>query len=303
MAPAQDSMDDVIRIRIDATRAVDAFLALLAEQAADGETVAPANPAATAIWRELAPFRLVEYGYVSEAVGPIIGAYIGFPDGRLHSVEDDIPEDAVTDMVQGNECRAVDLPPLYIYVVLDQPAGREAIDTFLVALSAQVGHALVGVVPGLDGKLKVRVYDADAVRGVAREAERHFGKAQLLERFSALTRRPDGRAYAVLTYAYAKCILEFPSAEQRDDFVAWSRALCDWLGARGDDPAELGFAEALRPAELAPIPEDDRPVARWVGPSSVEGNRAWTGITDAASPEERTAARAYWAALRQSLEH
>ena len=298
----QEFMDDVIRIRIDTTRAVDAFLALLAEQAAEGETRAPANPAATALWRELAPFRLVEYAYVDGGVGAIVGAYIGFPDGGLYSVEDDIPEDAVTDLVKGNEHRSAELPPIYVYVVLEQPANREAIDGFLTELSSHVGHALVGVVPGSDGRLKARFYDAEGSRGVAREADRHLSKAGVLDRFASRSQRGDGRAYAGLTYAYAKQMLEFGSAAERDDFVAWSRALCDWIFGHGDDAVELGFPEAHRPAELAPVPDDDRPVIRLAAPFSFENGSAWTGINSDAPPADVAGARDYWAYVRRTLD-
>jgi hypothetical protein len=295
-------LDDVIRIRIDTTRAVDAFLTLLAEQAAEGETRAPANPAATALWRELAPFRLVEYAYVFDGVGPIQGAYIGFPDGGLYSVEDDVPEDAVTDLVKGNEHRVADLPPIYIYVVLESPVGREAMDTFLTELSTHVGHALVGVVRSANGALKARLYDSEAIRAVAREGDRHLGKAQLLESFASRSQRGDGRAYACLTYAYAKQILEFTSAAERDEFVAWSRALCDWIFGHGDDAVELGFPEAHRPAELAPVPDADRPFVHLAAPGGFEDGTAWTGVNSDAPPEGVAGARDYWAYVRRTLD-
>lgn len=295
----QEPSDDVIRIRIDATRAVDAFLALLDEQAAEGETAIPSNPAATAIWRELAPFRLVEYAYVSDAVGPVTGAYVGFGDGRLFSVEDDIPEEVVTDMVQGNEHRAVALPPIYIYVVLEKPAGRDAIDTFLTELSAQVGHALVGVVPGSDGRLKARFYDAEGTRGVAREGSRHFSRSRLQDLIAARSHREDGRAYAVLTYAFARHVVEFASIAERDDFLAWSRALDVWLAGRDGDAAELGFPEVVRPAESAPVPATGQPVARLAPPSAFEDGRGWLGLEDGS---DISGARAYWAYVRRSLD-
>jgi len=282
----QESMDDVIRIRIDTTRAVDAFLTLLAEQAAEGETRAPANPAATALWRELAPFRLVEYAYVDDGVGAIAGAFIGFPDGGLYSVEDDIPEEAVTDLVKGNEHRAVALPPLYVYVVLEQPASRAAIDAFLTELSSHVGQ----------------FYDAEGSRDMAREADRHLGKPALLGRFASRGQRGDGRAYAGLTYAYARQILEFATAADRDDFVAWSQSLCDWIFGHGDDAIELGFPEAHRPAEPAPVPEAGRPVIHLAAPSGFENGTAWTGINSDAPSEDVAGARDYWAYVRRTLD-
>ncbi|OAN52847.1 hypothetical protein A6A04_15200 [Paramagnetospirillum marisnigri] len=295
-------MDDVIRIRIDTTRAVAAFLDLLAEQAAEGETRRPANPAATAIWRELAPFRLVEYAYVDEGVGAILGAYVGFPDGSLYAAGDEIPDSAVCDLVQGNEERVVDLPPLYIYVVLAQPVGREAIDAFLTELSSHVGHALVGVVPGADGRLKARVFDAEGTKGVAREADRHLSKQVLVERFAQRSQCSDGRAFAALSYAFARQSLEFATVAERDDFVAWSRVLCDWIFAHGDDAAQLGFAEAHRPAEPAPIPDDGRATIRLASPSAYADGSAWACLAPDAPPEALGPVRDYWNYVRRTID-
>ncbi|RAU22451.1 hypothetical protein CU669_07030 [Paramagnetospirillum kuznetsovii] len=295
-------MDDVIRIRIDTTRAVEAFLTLLVEQAAEGETRAPANPAATAIWRELAPFRLVEYAYVDDGVGTIVGAYLGFPDGELYAAGDDIPETAVTDMVKGCEHSVTDLPPIYVYVVLERPVGREAIDAFLTELSSHVGHALTAVVPGSDGQLKVRFYDSEGARGFAREGDRHLSKAAVLERFATHSQRSDGRAYAALTYAYAKQVLEFASAQDRDEFIAWSRSLCDWIFAHGGDSAQLGFPEVTRPAEAAPVPEEDRVTARMEAPGAFENGEAWNCFATDASPTDEVVARSYWAYVRRTID-
>lgn len=274
-------MDDVIRIRIDTTQAVKAFLTLLVEQAAEGEARAPANPAATAIWRELAPFRLVEYGYVDESVGPIVGAYLGFPDGTLYAAGDDIPETAVTDLVKGSEHRVVDLPPIYVYVVLDHPVDRAAVGGFLIQLAAHVGHSL----------------DDEAC-----EADRRLSKDMVLGRFAVLSQRSDGRSYAALTYAYAKQMLEFSSAAERDDFIGWTRALCDWIFSHGDNSGELGFAEMHRPAELVPIPEDGRQVIRLAAPCSFENGGAWDCMAPDAVPETMGAARDYWGYVRRTID-
>lgn len=285
---SREAMDDVIRIRIDATEAVRAFLELLAQQRAEGETRAPANPAATALWRELAPFRLVEYDYVDDGIGTILGAYVGFGDGRLYAASDDIPDRAVTELVKGNEHRVADLPPLYVYVVLEQPVGCAAIDSFLAELSAHVGHELDGIAPG--GEIATR------------EADRQLSKADLLGRFAAGGQRGDGRAYAVLTYAYARQVLEFSSAAARDDFVAWSRRLCDWIFGHGDDAARLGFAEAHRPAEPAPVPDEGRPVAHLAAPSAYADGAAWACLAPEAAPDQVEDARDYWTYVRRTID-
>ncbi|CCG40926.1 hypothetical protein [Magnetospirillum molischianum] len=255
MAQSQPT-DDVIRIRIDTTRAVDAFLCLLAEQAAEGETREPANPAATAIWRELAPFRLVEYAYIDESVGPIDGAYVGFPNGMLYAVEEDIPDRAVTDLISAGEHRLSALPPLYVYVPLRQPIGIRAIESFLTELSAHIGHSLVGVLPDSDERMVARVFDSEGTRAATAETDRHLGKRDILERFGARSRRSDGRAYAVLTLSFARHVLEFANTKERDAFIVWSHYLCDWIFANGGDAAALGFAELCRPAEIAPAPDN-----------------------------------------------
>ncbi|SEH37072.1 hypothetical protein [Magnetospirillum fulvum] len=249
--------DDVIRIRIDTTEAVAAFLRLLAEQAADGETREPANPAATAIWREIAPFRLVEYAYIDPSVGLIDGAFIGFPNGALYAVEEDIPDHAVTDLVGEGTPRAAALPALYVYVVLRQSTPTRAILSFLTQLSAHIGHSLLGVLPDENGRMVARIVDAEGTQAVAAEAERHLGRQEILERFAARFRRADGRAYAALTLSFARHVLEFADEAERDAFVMWSRHLCDWIFARGGNADALGFAEAFRPAEIAPTPDEN----------------------------------------------
>jgi len=258
----QQPTDDVIRIRIDTTRAVDAFLRLLEEQAAEGETRKPANPAATAIWREIAPFRLVEYAYVDETVGPIDGAYIGFPNGMLYTVEEDIPDHAVNDLVVGCEHRATALPPLYVYVPLRQPIPTRAIESFLTKLSAHIGRSLVGVLAESDGRMVTRIFDSEVTRAITTEADRHLRRQDILDRFAALSRRPDGRAYAVLTLSFARHVLEFADEASRDGFIDWTIRLNDWIFSRGGDADALGFAEAYRPAEIASAPEDGSDVVR-----------------------------------------
>jgi len=64
-----EASDDVIRIRVDTDAAVREFMNILAAQAAEGETRAPANPANRAVFRELAPYRLLEYEYVDAGIG------------------------------------------------------------------------------------------------------------------------------------------------------------------------------------------------------------------------------------------
>ena len=132
--------DDVIRIRIDTAGAVDNFLAVLKEQAADGETSAPANPGNRAVFRELAPYRLVEYDYVDGSVGGVEGAFIGFPDGAIYSVAELIPEEVVNSLLA-----TVPPPPLYVYVVLAAPASCDAIDHYLEALASHIGLPQVAV--------------------------------------------------------------------------------------------------------------------------------------------------------------
>lgn len=281
--------DDVIRIRIDTTQAVDDFLHLLAEQAAEGETREPANPAATAIWREIAPFRLVEYAYIDPSLGPIDGAFIGFPDGALYAVEEDIPDHVVADLVAGCEHRAVPLPPLHVYVLPHRPTPIPAIAAFLTRLSAHIGHCLLGVLPGEDGQMVAWTINADGTRAVAAaETGDHLGRDDILARFAARFRRPDGRAYAALTLSFARHVLEFANEAERDAFVSWSRHLCDWIFAHGGNADALGFAEAYRPAEIAPTPDRDSPTLR-------------IGITMPPPDSPIETMQATWAALRHAI--
>lgn len=306
--------DDIIRIRVDAAAAVREFLGLLADQAAAGETRAPAKPANRAVFRELAPYRLVEYSYVDDGIGAILGVFLGFPDGTIYSVSDDIPEEAVDAVVDGDPAT---LPPVYVHVVLTQPQPAERIDLFLGKLARHMGKGLVGVVEG-----GARVYEGGdgsaavpkaAAESCAAEMAALPAKAQLLARFAARSQSADGRAYAQLTYDFAKHLLEFPSAADRDDFIIWSRILCDWVFARWASWEDLGFAAVLRPAEPAAAPSGELVAVPLIAPACYESGEAWQafGGRDArsaqsfaeseASASEAVAARsvsrarAYWA--------
>jgi hypothetical protein len=184
---------DVIAIRIDAARAVAEFTDQLRQQAEEGEAMAPANPGNRALFRALAPFRLVEYDYIAPEIGPIIGAFVGFPDGGMYRCDEIIPEEAI------NADLAV-LAPLCIYIVLDQPAPEDAIAHYLAALSAHLGQKL--------------------------EAAATLDKAQVLDRHNRRNHLPDGRAYAQITHNFRHHTLEFPSIAERDTFVAWSHDVC-----------------------------------------------------------------------------
>lgn len=256
--PADRLSDDVIRIRVDTAQAVRDFLAVLSAQAAEGETRAPANPANRAVFRELAPYRLVEYEYVDEAIGAIEGVFLGFPDGSIYAVADDIPEECIDALVAGDPTA---LPPVYVHVVLSKPQPAERIDHFLGALACHVGKPVVAVYRDDAAVMSAHAYNCGrefgaeiegAVTKSALEADMHLSKARVLERFAARSQGADGRAYAQLTLAFTPHLLEFRSAAERDDFIAWSRTLCDWVYARWCSWEDLGFSEVLRPATVAP---------------------------------------------------
>lgn len=297
--------DDVIRIRIDTARAVEDFLDLLAAQAAEGETRSPANPANRAVFREIAPYRLVEYSYVDGGVGAIEGAYVGFPDGSIYSAGDDIPEAVVDALVAGE---VASLPPVYVYVVLERPAGPEAVGHYLDQLAHHVGLTVVGVFRRADGALVASAHGpgpapAGMLAACAGEADRHLSKAEVVERFAAGSRRPDGRAYAGLTYAFATSQLEFASGGGRDDFVAWSRRLAGWLDHHHLGWADLGFSEVFRPAVAAPVPTDGAPVTQLEPPCAWQGGKAAAAFDGATAPERTLAlAREYWAYVKEAVD-
>lgn len=284
---AQQPTDDVIRIRIDTTEAVDAFHRLLQQQAAEGETSAPANPAATAIWRELAPFRLVEYAYIDSSIAPIDGAYIGFPKGTIYAVEEDIPDQVVNDLLSGREGQTSALPPLYVYLPLQHAYEITAIETFLTVLSAHIGRSITAILPGRDGEMVGRIFESEQTGVVAVEGGPYPSGQDVLDRFAARSRRPDGRAYAALTLSFARHVLEFPDVSARDAFIVWTRTLCDWIFAQGGDADALGFAGAYRPGEIAAAPAETDTVVSLTTPvpplqASPEAMRtAWHTIRDA----------------------
>lgn len=325
------SSDDVIRIRIDTAVAVQEFYDLLAEQAAQGETRAPANPANRAVFRELAPYRLVEYSYVDDGVGEIEGVYLGFPDGSIYAVADEVPEAVVDALIAGE---VADLPPVYLYIVLAQARETSVIDHFLRALSMHLGKPLVGVYRDDAGAKAAHGYDGEAplaaspqraqieagmVKTVL-EANRHLSRQRVLERYAARSESPDGRAWAQITYNYTKHVIEFASAADRNDFIEWSRTLCEWIYARWCSWDDLGFSEVLRPAEVAPAPKGEIVAVKLLPPGKAQGGQPWRAFggtsaatarkfdeSDAAGDPQALAhslamARDYWTYCTQTID-
>lgn len=331
MMAVERSGDDVIRIRVDAAWAVEEFLALLTAQAAEGETRAPANPANRALFRELAPFRLVEYAYVDEGIGEIEGVYLGFADGSIYAVADEVPEAVVDAQVAGE---VADLPPVYLYIVLGEARPVAALDHFLRALSVHLGKPLVGVyrddsgtmaAHGVDGDVAVAAspdrarIEAAIIKSVL-EANRHLTRQRVIERYVSRSESPDGRAWAQISYNFAKHVIEFPSAADRNDFIEWSRTLCEWIYARWCSWDELGFKEVLRPAEVVPAPKGEIVAVKLLPPAKAQGGRPWRafggtsaatakrfGESEAANDEQALVrslamAREYWTYCTQTID-
>lgn len=314
MGNAGGNLDDVIRVRIDAVQAVADFMDMLGQQAAAGEAEAPDNPASCAIYRELAPFLLEEYAYIDPAVGEVAGVYVGFADGALYSVSEEIPEPEIDALLaESHET----LPPVYLYIVLAAPQPCAVIDRFLAALATHLERPLVGVFRDQAGRMAARPYALDApaeqrerlarqVIQCAIEANRHLDKARLLRRLEERIRPAAGRAFARVTYRYAQHVLEFATAAERDDFVAWSRTLCEWVYSRWCSWEDLGFSEILRPAEAAGPPVGDVAVVRLIAPADYRHGSPWQafGGTSAATAVHFTQSEAAVSdeALRQSLE-
>ncbi len=293
--------DDVIAIRVDTARAVADFLAQLRRQADEGETEAPAKPANRAVFRELAPYRLVEYDYVESCVGAVEGAYIGFPGGGVYNCGEVLPEEAV-DALLADPIAA--LPPLYVYVLLAAPAAAAAITRYLDALASHLGMPLVGLFHPGDGAIAAAIHAGDsppdpdhlaalhdAVAAAVRVSHRHLTKAQVVTRHAAFSHRPDGRAYACLSHRFSRRIVEFPSIAERDAFVAWSVGFCAQAAAAG--------AAVLRPAEPCAVPPPDFRVIRVRPPPPADADPAmaptyWaevTGIIDTVMDAEQEAAK------------
>lgn len=314
MMPVEKSSDDVIRIRVDTATAVQDFLDLLSVQAAEGETRAPANPANRALFRELAPFRLVEYVYVDEGIGHVDGVYLGFADGSIYSVTDEVPEAVVDAAVQGE---VADLAPVYLYVALAEPRSAAIIDHFLQALAVHLGKSLVGVFRDDAGVMAAHAYDGDdpeivggrrprleaAVVKSVLEANRHLTRQRVLERYHARSESPDGRAWAQITYNFTKHVIEFQSAADRNDFIDWSRTLCEWIYARWCSWDDLGFSEILRPAEVAPAPKGEIVAVRLLAPAKVEAGRPWRAFGGTSAATARPFAESDAAQDQQALVH
>jgi hypothetical protein len=280
---SESPCDDVIAIRVDTARAVRDFLDQLRRQADEGETEAPAKPANRAVFRELAPYRLVEYDYVEPGIGAVDGAYLGFPDGGVYNCGEVIPEEAVDALVADPEAA---LPPLYVYVLLAAPAPEAAITHYLDALALHLGMPLVGVFHRGDGAIATGIHAGDCepdsehaaalqagAAAVAAEAGRLLTRAQVVERHAASSHLPDGRAYAHLSHRFSRRILEFPSMAERDGFVAWTRRFCAMAAVEG-------AADVLRPAEPCAVPPPDFRVIQVRPPTAAD--------------DQPAAARAYW---------
>jgi len=324
--PADISNDDVIRVRVDAGAAVQEFLDLLAAQAAEGETRQPANPANRAVFRELAPYRLVEYEYVDAGIGAIEGVYLGFPDGSIYAVADEIPELVVDALVKDDPAH---MAPVYLYIVLENAQTPERLGHFLKALSIHLGKAVIGVYRDGEGCLSAHGFD-DGDPGAALdqmvlksvlEANMHLPKQRVLERYAARSESPDGRAWAQITYNFAQHVVEFPSVAERNDFIDWSRTLCDWISARWCSWEDLGFfSEILRPAEVAPAPKGEIVAVRLTAPCRLDNGRPWhafggssaatiTQFTDSKAAVDEAElgrslaiAREYWAYCRDTID-
>jgi hypothetical protein len=292
--------DDVIRIRIDTASAVLDFLALIARQAAEGETRAPANPANRAVFRELAPFRLVEYEYVDKGVGAVEGVYLGFPDGAVYTVGEILPEEAVDALVAGDPKA---LPPIYIYVVLAAPAAPEAVDAFLVSLADHVGQPLVAAVgegkgaifgAGLLSARERKILEATAAKCAA-ESGRHLGKADLLSHHAA--RGPGAKAYVQLTYGYVRYFLEFDDAAGRDDFIAWTSRLWEFSTGFG---AVFGLGDVSRPAEPCPAPPAGANLIHVPSPKEA-ADSPWAAFDVTDSARALALAQAYWQSVVEAV--
>jgi hypothetical protein len=306
MMAAELACDDVIRIRIDTGWVVQDFLDQLAAQAAEGETRAPANPANRAVFRELAPFRLVEYAYVDEALG-IDGAHVGFADGSIYSVSDEIPEAVVDDLVRGEPAG---LPPIYLYILPSAPCSAAAAEHFVAALAGHLGRSLVAVYGGADGGVTARAFEGDVaateaerarlsgeVARAAGEGARHLSRRQVLERYNARVQGEDGRAWAQVSFNFERHVVEFDSVADRDDFIRWSHALCAGVQARWCNWGDLGFTDLLRPAEVAPAPKGEVRAVPLVPPAKAMDGRPWQAFSEGTVTDDAAAlafARDYW---------
>jgi len=300
------STDDVIRVRIDTQGAIASFVAMLKEQAAAGETDAPANPPNRAVFRELAPYRLVEYEYVDNSVGTVEGAYIGFPDGTVYAVAELIPEEAVDALVVSQP-----VAPLYVYVVLKVAASLAEIDRYVAALASHIGLPQVAVAAGtarihwgdapLDDETRHRIEVASAE--ALSETTRHFTKERLLRLHAGRSSLPDGRAYAQVTYGFIRHVVEFPSASERDDFVAWTDKLCEMIAATAATWEEFGVDQFFRPAHACNAPPVGARTVVLPVPGAVEGGRPWAafGGADAATAKNYGGTAVEEGELRRSV--
>lgn len=293
MAENAKLLDDVVRIRIDVAWVVRQFLMEQSFHAhEDGGNSATANePLNRGLFREIAPFRLVEYAYVGGGV-TVEDVYIGFANGTLYRIVDDIPEDEVDHAVTG----AIEaLEPVYVYLLLASPVTADVVAQFMMALSSHLGKSLVWVGRDVGGVMVGHGHPhpddpnpdmaAEALKCVL-EANRHLSKERVLAGYATRSESPDGRAWAQVTYNFSRHFLEFQSTADRNDFVAWSRTLCEWVYARWCQWEDLGFSEVVRPAEPSPPPKgDEAAVVRLSPPSQALDGRAWQafGGTDARS--------------------
>ncbi len=287
--------DDVIRIRIDMASAIRDFISQLAAQAAEGETRAPLNPPNRAFFRELAPFRLVEYAYLVPWGDHIAGAYLGLADGSVFSVADDIPESVVDAVLARDPLE--DAAPAYLYVLLDAPRPGTDLAAFADALARHLDRPLLWVWRDGQGAVLAnwhdgevhdtatydgRILDSQTLRPIL-EADRYLNRDRVLDRHRRQTQGRDGVCWAQITYNFQRHVVEFSGPRDRDDFIRWSQRLCEWIYGSGASLDALGLHEVLRPADIAPVPQGEVVVLHLEPPSRHHGGQPWRafGGTDA----------------------
>ena len=259
----------------------------------------PLERAETALWQQLAPFRLVEYAYIDNDLLPVERAFFGFPGGLICEADDDVP----ATWVAGLAAAAVQAPPpqpVFLYLKSGAPVTPLLACEYGRMLSGHVEQPLTGYCPTPGGgwtRWRFTPEGGGCEEGAATPGE----QARLLS-WADLCAANDGPEtpggergrWARFRFGFDNRLLEFADAGRRDDFLGWSRAATDALFRS----TSLSLPDLVQPANAVDLRRPGRATVPLPAPGDWSEGDAWNFTGDA---DGKVGAEAYWAHVRTVL--